>query len=75
MLGETATPADIARMNHEFGLDRPLVRQQYVTWLGNALHGDLGRSWFTTIPVVRQHHARRCRSTSRSPGWRWCWPS
>ena len=51
MLGETATPADIARMNHEFGLDVPLW-QQYVTWLGNALHGDLGRSWFTTVPVA-----------------------
>jgi peptide/nickel transport system permease protein len=50
VLGETATPADIARMKHEFGLDVPLW-QQYVTWLGNALHGDLGRSWFTTVPV------------------------
>ena len=37
-------------MKHEFGLDVPLW-QQYVTWLGNALHGDLGRSWFTTVPV------------------------
>ena len=50
VLGETATPADIVRMKHEFGLDVPLW-QQYVTWLGNALHGDLGRSWFTTVPV------------------------
>lgn len=50
VLGETATPQDIATMNHQFGLDRPLV-QQYVTWLGDALHGDLGRSWFTTVPV------------------------
>ena len=50
VLGETATPADIARMKHEFGLDVPLW-QQYLTWLGNALHGDLGRSWFTTVPV------------------------
>ncbi|WP_238015482.1 ABC transporter permease [Dactylosporangium sp. AC04546] len=50
VLGETATPADIARMNHEFGLDRPfLVR--YADWLGDALTGDLGRSYFTTIPV------------------------
>lgn len=51
VLGETATPADIARMNHEFGLDRPFV-VQYVTWLGHALTGDLGRSYFTTIPVA-----------------------
>lgn len=52
VLGETATPADIARMNHQFGLDRPLP-VQYVSWLGHALRGDLGRSWFTTLPVTR----------------------
>ncbi|MEI5673226.1 MULTISPECIES: ABC transporter permease [Nocardioides] len=49
-LGETATQADIDRLNAEFGLDRPLV-VQYFSWVGNALGGDLGRSWFTTIPV------------------------
>ncbi|WP_030825023.1 ABC transporter permease [Streptomyces hygroscopicus] len=51
VLGETATPADIARMNHQFGLDRPLW-EQYVSWLGHAFTGDLGRSWFTTVPVA-----------------------
>jgi len=51
VLGETATPADIARMNHEFGLDRPFL-VQYADWLGSALTGDLGRSYFTTIPVA-----------------------
>ena len=51
VLGETATPADIARMNHEFGLDRPFL-VQYVDWLGHALTGDLGRSYFTTVPVA-----------------------
>src|SRR5690606_29097942 len=49
-LGEVATQADIDRLNHLFGLDRPfLVR--YLDWLGSALIGDLGTSWFTTIPV------------------------
>jgi peptide/nickel transport system permease protein len=51
VLGETATPDDIARMNHEFGLDRPLP-VQYLDWLFSALQGDLGRSYFTTIPVA-----------------------
>ena len=51
VLGETATPDDIARMNHEFGLDRPLPAQ-FVGWLGHALTGDLGHSWFTTLPVA-----------------------
>ncbi|CAO5179911.1 peptide/nickel transport system permease protein [Frankia sp. AiPs1] len=50
VLGETATPADIARMNHYFGLDRPFL-VQYVSWLGHALTGDLGRSYYTTLPV------------------------
>lgn len=50
-LGEVATQADIDRLNHVFGLDRPfLVR--YVDWLGSALIGDLGTSWFTSIPVA-----------------------
>ncbi len=51
VLGETATPEDIARMQHQFGLDVPLW-QQYLTWLGHALRLDLGQSWFTTIPVT-----------------------
>lgn len=50
VLGETATPADIARLDHEFGLDRSLTAQ-YGSWLAHALGGDLGRSWFTTVPV------------------------
>jgi peptide/nickel transport system permease protein len=51
VLGDTATPFDIARMNHEFGLDVPFPLR-YLEWLGHALTGDLGRSYFTTIPVA-----------------------
>ncbi|MER5182491.1 ABC transporter permease [Streptomyces sp. NPDC002896] len=51
VLGDLATPADIARMEAQFGLDRPLY-VQYVTWLGSALSGDLGVSWFTSVPVA-----------------------
>lgn len=50
VLGETATAKDIATMNHQFGLDQPLV-PRYLGWLGHAVQGDLGRSWFTTLPV------------------------
>ena len=50
VLGDTATPADITRINHEFGLDRPFL-VQYASWLGHALTGDLGHSYFTSIPV------------------------
>lgn len=49
-LGEVATQEDVDRLNAVFGLDRPfLVR--YLDWLGGALSGDLGTSWFTSIPV------------------------
>ncbi|MEV0848592.1 ABC transporter permease [Streptomyces sp. NPDC049954] len=51
VLGDQATPADIARMQHQFGLDRPLY-DQFGSWLGNALTGDLGVSWFTGVPVT-----------------------
>jgi peptide/nickel transport system permease protein len=36
-------PEDIARINHNLGLDRPLW-QQYLIWLLGLLHGDLGQS-------------------------------
>lgn len=50
-LGEVATQEDIDRLNQVFGLDRPfLVR--YFDWLGGALTGDLGTSWFSGIPVI-----------------------
>jgi len=50
-LGEVATQEDVDRLNHVFGLDRPfLVR--YIDWISGAVTGDLGASWFTTIPVA-----------------------
>jgi len=52
MLGEERTPQAVAALRHELGLDRPLP-EQYVTWLGHALHGDLGRSIRTDQPVVQ----------------------
>ncbi|QFR92278.1 ABC transporter permease [Streptomyces tsukubensis] len=50
VLGDLATPRDIARMEAQFGLDRPL-HAQYASWLGHAVTGDLGVSWFTGVPV------------------------
>lgn len=50
-LGEVATQEDVDRLNQVFGLDRPfLVR--YLDWISGAVTGDLGNSWFTTIPVA-----------------------
>src|ERR1700754_2838671 len=43
LLGDSATPQEVALLNHKLGLDRPfLVR--YLDWLGHALQGDLGTS-------------------------------
>jgi len=49
---DAATPAAVARLNHSMGLDRPLI-VQYWSWLTQALHGNLGRSYFTQIPVAQ----------------------
>ena len=48
--GDLATPADIARIHHNLGLDQPfLVR--FGHWLWGVLQGDLGISIFTNLPV------------------------
>ena len=51
LAGDEATPQEIARVAHAYGLDKPLYAQ-YWDWLSNALHGDLGQSIFNSEPVV-----------------------
>ncbi|WP_432565237.1 ABC transporter permease [Kineococcus sp. SYSU DK003] len=51
LLGEKATPAGIAAVNERYGFDQP-VWQQYVTYLGQLLHGDFGASINTGEPVL-----------------------
>jgi peptide/nickel transport system permease protein len=46
LLGVSATQATVDLKAAELGLDRGLV-EQYIGWVGNAVQGDLGRSWFT----------------------------
>jgi peptide/nickel transport system permease protein len=43
LLGDDATPADIERTRHEWGLDQPLV-MQYWSFLSHAVTGDFGKS-------------------------------
>ena len=48
--GDQATPADVERIRESLGLDRPfLVR--FFDWFFHVLHGDLGTSIFTNLPV------------------------
>jgi peptide/nickel transport system permease protein len=48
--GDTASPADIARIHRALGLDQPLY-VQFANWVWHLLHGDLGISIFTNLPV------------------------
>ena len=43
ILGPSATPDAVAKVNAELGLDQPFFNQ-YGDWLGNAVLGDLGTS-------------------------------
>jgi peptide/nickel transport system permease protein len=51
ILGSYATPENVARLNSQLGLDKPLV-EQYFIWLGNLLQGDMGRSYALNRPVA-----------------------
>jgi len=51
ILGDQATPEQVALKEQELGLDQPLV-VRYFAWLGDALTGNLGASWFTSEPVA-----------------------
>ena len=48
--GDYASPADIARIRAQLGLDRPL-HIQFTTWLMQLSRGDLGVSIFSNLPV------------------------
>src|SRR5205823_14737652 len=50
-LGDHATAEQIAAFRAEYHLDRPLP-EQYVTYVGGLVHGDLGRSIRTRRPVL-----------------------
>lgn len=51
LLGIQATPAELARVQHAMGLDRPWV-VQFGIWFGNLLRGDLGVSYISRKPVA-----------------------
>jgi peptide/nickel transport system permease protein len=51
ILGENATPQQIAALRRELGLDQPIV-VQYWMWLSGALTGNMGRSIFSHQPVA-----------------------
>jgi peptide/nickel transport system permease protein len=51
MLGDQATPENVAALHKQLGLDLPLW-QQYLHWLGGVLRGDFGTSYRTGETVL-----------------------
>jgi peptide/nickel transport system permease protein len=52
LLGDQATAEDIARVQKVYGLDKPLP-VQFVLWLRELAHGNLGESIFLQRPVTQ----------------------
>ena len=50
--GDIATVEDIERIRHTLGLDQPLL-PRFWAWASAVLHGDLGISIFTNLPVTQ----------------------
>ncbi|MDR3472907.1 MAG: ABC transporter permease [Devosia sp.] len=51
ILGDYATPEQVAALNKTYGYDLPLW-QRYLGWLGNLVHGNLGDTLFSQQPIV-----------------------
>ncbi|MDE2950909.1 MAG: ABC transporter permease [Chloroflexota bacterium] len=48
-----SSPELLEKVREDMGLNRPL-HVQYLSYMGNALRGDLGRSLQTNVPVMEQ---------------------
>ena len=51
MLGQSASPEQIAQLQSDLGLDKPLP-VQFLAWVGDVLTGDLGTSVYSSSPVL-----------------------
>ena len=52
LAGDAATSDDIKRIRETLGLDEPFI-VRFGGWIWSLLHGDLGTSIFTNLPVTR----------------------
>jgi peptide/nickel transport system permease protein/oligopeptide transport system permease protein len=57
MVGERADAETIARLRRELHLDEPLPKQ-FVLYAGGVLKGDLGNSYITQRPIIRDIQER-----------------
>jgi peptide/nickel transport system permease protein len=56
ILGPNSTPQNVAKVNSQLGLNKPLW-QQYFIWIGNVFRGNLGQSFTThqtTASIIRE---------------------
>ncbi|MCI5110009.1 MAG: ABC transporter permease [Marivita sp.] len=51
ILGEEASQEQVDNLREQLGLNRPMV-EQYFSWIGNALRGDLGESFYMNETVM-----------------------
>jgi peptide/nickel transport system permease protein len=51
ILGRNATPESLATLREQLDLGKPVV-EQYTSWLGGILTGDLGNSLAANVPVT-----------------------
>jgi peptide/nickel transport system permease protein len=52
LAGRQATPETIALIKHRLGLDLPIWKQ-YLNFLVNAVHGNLGYDYYHQVPVTQ----------------------
>jgi peptide/nickel transport system permease protein len=52
LAGDNATPAQLERIRTSLGLNEPLYLQ-FFTWIDKLLHGDLGVSLISNVPVLQ----------------------
>jgi peptide/nickel transport system permease protein len=45
--------ADKAKLEHELGVDKPII-VQYAVWIGGLAHGDLGYSYVSEKPAIQE---------------------
>lgn len=51
ILGDEASQEDVDNLREQLGLNRP-IHEQYLSWIFNALRGDLGESFYMNKSVV-----------------------
>src|SRR5258705_190919 len=52
LAGDNASPEQLERIRTSLGLNEPLYAQSF-TWIGKLLHGDLGVSLISNVPVLK----------------------